>query len=312
MFFPPRLLLLPLAFLGCGGSLHEGGTGPANPPNQGSNATHIQCDLSTTDPATELVFGLSPEDRASLLAELQKGPVAVEVKECRITPVSGCSLQAKPHFLARNKEASTEIKAPADLAQMAPFSAARYVDRAPATYPLDLTISIAGGFDYEKASLEPSAFSACEKATHVISAYSVGAYEIGPKGAPAIEQSGDRATCKEASESGPATKCSELIAVKFLPFAPVLASLKQKSEKVATDEDRFGEEVITKSSTTTAPPKPITTLDGLKQRGGELEEGGVTTTLSTGAPSDGGHGRGQGKNLCDPMDPLCMYNQRGQ
>lgn len=317
MSFSPRPLLLAIALAGCGGAVphNHSHTGDAvDVPNQGPSETPIKCALSTADAESQLLFGLPPEDRARLLVELQKGPVAVEVNECRLALVPACVLQGKPRFVARDNEASTDLNAPADIARIMPFSAARAVQQAKGHYPLSLTITITGGFDYGDATVEEDKLSACEKATHVISAYSVGAYELGPKGAQALEKSGDRATCKGASASGPAQSCSELIAAKFLPFAPVLTAFKTKSERAAEEVVKPTEGGDMKSATTDKPKTPVVDLQGAKLRGLELEldQDSATTNLSTGASGEGGGRGGRGRNICDPMDPLCMYTQKPQ
>lgn len=325
---PHRIFLLslvPLFALGCGGSIATGAkdnyVSPGPPPPPVDEA--VACQLSTTDPETKFFLGLPPEESARLLTALQQGPVAVRAEGCKLTPVPACALTGSATYSPDPKEAPTEFANALALWRVMPFSAGRVAASSTGVYPLSVVVSIAGGFSYEKAEVAPSVLPSCKEATHLISAYSVGAFDIAPKGGESFLHEGDRKTCSSAAADpkGPPSACASLIAIKLLPLGP----LQQEGAKLDQDKET---DSVTKLETasTKGPRKPITAvMGGLKTRGtgttspvlatdvksaedfGSIS-GGEGATLDA-VQLDTTKGRGSAKIGCDPADPLCMFGQ---
>lgn len=307
------LSLLPFLIAGCGaGAVHShvGGDGHADPPPPPPDSGFVEdleaCKLPT-EPDTELVFGLSPDNRAELKAALQRGPAAVRAEGCKLVVVSSCELRGSAAYTSGGKEAPAEVKDEAELSAMMPFFAGRIARAGSGAFPLHFTVVVAGKYEFSGATVTPEGAQACKEATHVVTAYGVGAFEVANKQGAIFEKAGDRAGCAGQGSAPPAS-CKELISVKLAPIGLGRGKDKSKEEKAASTGD------VAKGPIG-PPPKPIKLLDVLTKEEAAAGESGAPEEIELDTNERGsGHGRGgslggAARNACDPADPLCSLSR---
>jgi hypothetical protein len=227
---------------------------------------------------------------------------------CKLVVVSACALRGSAAYTPSGKEAPAEMKGEDELYTAAPFSAGRIAHAAAGAFPLHVTVAVAGKYEFTGATVAPDVVEACKEATHVVTAYGVGAFEVANKVGVVLEKAGDRAACSGKGSAPPAT-CKELVSLKLMP----LGFGKDKGK-----HDKPAEGGVAKGPIG-PPEKPIKLIDGVKNAEEGDEDHALRSPepleLETGAEErsrgSGGVMGGAGRNACDPADPLCTFSRHG-
>jgi len=289
-----------VALAGCGAA-QGGGTADnaASPGPMGSSTNTAVCSPLPTAPGSQRVVAMPAAEREALEARLAGGPVAVKQEGCKLVVVPACELRADTRYTPEAEEKTITLSNGADVDRDVPLGKERFDAALSAGHPLTVKLAQAGRFTFGGATATTDAKAACQEATHVIRAFTVGAFEVAEAGSGAtVEKAGDREACGKGSGSGkPAAGCGSLVSIELVALH-------------ASDDI---EERPHKPSSPITPPSPIT--GPAEMAGGDGKPGGMVGGTPRGEQLGGeSEGRGvtgkdQGRPLkfCPPKDPLCAY-----
>lgn len=196
-----------------------------------------------------LVVEWPAADRAALEARARKGIVPVRYSGCDMEVLTRCTVRGSYAYTATTpKRDGLRIRNADELYANVPIYAAKLEAKLAQSGELDVSMSIVGRYEAEPTALaQPRLDGDCSRATHLVVAYVVGAFELaagaateagaeasvlsaggGVKGAAAREtlsQDGSAAACERASssDSGPPDGCGALVRIEVMPFEPKAA-----------------------------------------------------------------------------------------
>jgi len=217
-----------------GGSMGAGLGGPMREP---------RCDTSDGD-VTSLVVDWSASERTNLGAAAARGLVFVRVDECNMTILSRCSLSngSYRYQSVPPKPQHETYRDEGALYTSMPFGVARLAGHLSGSSFLDLNMTMVGQYTSDRVDVAVGSLpSDCAGATHMISSYNVGAFELkavdassagGSGSALGGEVGGDKTSHSgwstrdgslEACEAGgsdqsPAQMCSSPISITLVPL----------------------------------------------------------------------------------------------
>jgi hypothetical protein len=264
---PFRLASLAAALLACA-SL------PACLMPGGSVATHLATP-PTYEPAGQAKCGIKKSadhplivewpsaDRATLEAKAQSGLVAVHYVGCEMEVLHRCRLPGKYGYTAITpKHDSVTIKDADDLYANMPVGAAKLEGKLEKTGQLNVSMTIVGRYEADQTSFAPSQLAGedCDRATHVVSGMTTGAFELsaganasvggqvnafgagaGGKSTSShetLERDGHEDKCEGSSPRGsPPDGCGAVLRLDLVPVEP---AKRPKASAAAEQETEDG------------------------------------------------------------------------
>ncbi len=227
-----------LCALATGCPPHAPGAEPHAPDWHPTDATKCHVKASQTKP---LVVEWPGEDRAALETQARKGLIVVRYDGCEMEVLSRCTAPAQYQYAANNPQKSTEsIRNDDELYAAVPIGAAKLEGKLQQFGELNVKMTMVGRWEASKAEVRKSELqgAGCEKATHVITAMTVGAFTFyagaasedsggasvagvgagakASRGHEELSEAGDPSSCEGAkdTDNGPVTNCSAVIRVE--------------------------------------------------------------------------------------------------
>jgi hypothetical protein len=196
------VVLLLLATSSCAtGSV---GSAVAKPPDYNPEGGQAKCGVIKSQ-ARPLIVEWPSADRATLEALVRRGVVVVRYEGCEMQVLPQCTVKGDYGFTATTrKRDEVTIENSDELYAKLPLGAAKLEGELARSGSLNVGMSIVG--EYRSSSLSVTADQlpkGCDKATHVVSAYTVGAFRFyaGAKGKVSGGASGLGAEAKAGSKS---------------------------------------------------------------------------------------------------------------
>ena len=236
-FFGALLALGSTAVLaGCAGAP----TAPAAIPNGGADTTPLAKCRVAADHDEPLVTEWPSSYKARLEALLHRGGVAVSYSGCELHIVEACALPGSYEWrrttLSRD---STDIGDEDELYAKLHLGAAGLSGTLRTSGSLHVLTTVSGQMQLTGAgAIDAKNIPACAKATHVVTALSVGAFKLvaggeagakvevgsvagasGHESASILREAGDPARCAEANATEPSADCRSPIQVFLEPLA---------------------------------------------------------------------------------------------
>jgi hypothetical protein len=237
------LLTVPVAMAGCAGAPAQ-----AVMPNGGHDTSPLaRCHVAASHDEP-LVTEWPASYKARLEALLQRGAVAVAYSGCELRIVESCSLRGAYEWKRTTLSTdSTDIHDEDELYAKLPLGAAALSGQLQNSGSLHVITTVAGQMQLTGVKLaEAQADPGCAKATHVVTALSVGAFKlvaggktsasaqvgVGSAGGGAsgsetraiLREAGDAARCASATATDPDPACRSPLQVFLEPLAPPATS----------------------------------------------------------------------------------------
>ena len=195
-----------------------------------------------------LVVAWRGEDRAALETQARKGLIVVRYDGCEMEVLSRCTAPAQYQYAANNPQKSTEsIRNEDELYAAVPIGAARLEGKLRQFGELTVKMTMVGRWEAAKADVRKSELQGaeCERATHVITGMTVGAFTFfagaasedsagagvagvgagakASRGHEELSQAGDPSQCESASDQDkePVKNCSAVIRVEVAELGDV-------------------------------------------------------------------------------------------
>ena len=221
-----------------------------------------------------LVVEWPSADRAALEAQSRRGFVAVRYEGCEMELLRQCTVPGRYGYTAiTRKRDHVIIRDTDDLYAKVPMGAARLEGKLAKAGMIDVAMTIVGTFDADKPPARLSdAHGDCSRATHLVSSFTVGAFqfhagaeaEVGASAGVAgvsvdgrsrsqrelLNQDGDELACGRASggDTAPPEGCGAFLRVEVIPVlapgAPAIAAAGgdlvdalRKAEQAREDAD---------------------------------------------------------------------------
>jgi len=161
-------------------------------PGGGNAASHLAT-APTFEPAGQAKCGVKKSadhplivewpsaDRATLEAKAQSGLVAVRYVGCEMEVLHRCRLPGKYGYTSITpKHDSVTIKDADDLYANMPVGAAKLEGKLEKSGQLNVSMTIVGRYEADQTSFAPSQLAGddCDRATHVVSGMTTGAFEL--------------------------------------------------------------------------------------------------------------------------------------
>ncbi|MDI1436620.1 hypothetical protein [Polyangium sorediatum] len=275
---------IPLVLLaGCGAAQEHAAPAPMGPPH----AEEAACSPLPDEPARQRVVAMPAAEREALEKRLEEGPVAVKLEGCMLVVVPACELRASAQYTAAPEEGSFTLSSEADVTREVPLGKGRLGVVMRGGRAVHVKVAQAGRFTFGGATASPEATQACKEATHVVRAYTIGAFEVAEASGATVEKAGDAAACAkgEANATTPPAGCGALVSMDLVAL------------RMGDDDARRIE--------LQRPPNPIPRGE-TKPEEAEGFVGGVDSDAPAQGPTPGKDG-GKPKKHCPPHDPLCAY-----
>ena len=203
----PGALLVPLAACFPGGgnvASHLASPPSFDPPDQAKCSVRKSADHP-------LIVEWPSADRATLEAKAQSGLVAVRYVGCEMEVLHRCKLPGKYAYTAITpKHDAVTIKDADDLYANMPVGAAKLEGKLEKSGQLQVSMTIVGRFEADQTSFTPDQLDGedCDRATHVVSGMTTGAFELS---AGASANVGGSATAFGAGAGGKSTSSHETL-----------------------------------------------------------------------------------------------------
>jgi len=228
--------------LSCAGAAVEGPKAPGWEPK---GATKCYVKASQRKP---LVVEWRGEDRAELETQARKGLVVVRYEGCEMEVLSGCKGPGQYEYAANNPQKSMEsIRNEDELYAALPVGAARLEGKLRQYGELNVKMTMVGRWEAAKTEVRKSELQGadCERATHVITGMTVGAFTFfagaasedsggarvagagagakGSRGREELSQAGDPRQCEKATDRNrePVENCGAVIRVEVAELGDV-------------------------------------------------------------------------------------------
>jgi TPR repeat protein len=234
------LLLLAAATLDCGSS-NLASNGVAPPPFDPKGQTKCGVTRSQSKP---LVVEWPSADRAQLESTAHRGLVVVHYEGCELEVLDNCSAPASYGYAAiTRKKDRIQLRNADDLYANMPVGAAGLEAKLAQSGELDVDMTIVGRWEARRGDLRTNDLAgSCAKATHVVNALTVGAFEFtagasasvggGVKGLgmgagasskssrETINADGDKEACEKATsgDAKPPEGCGAVLRVELTPL----------------------------------------------------------------------------------------------
>jgi hypothetical protein len=258
-------LLLPCASLAataCGGAATPASRLAAPPAFKPSGQTKCSSATSQSEP---LVVEWPSAARAKLESMSKRGLVAVHYTGCEMEVLSACTVKGSYGYtpLTRKRDHVTVHDAD-ELYAKIPLGAASLEGTLHRAGQLDVSMTIVGRYEADRAALGGELEgSDCDRATHVISALTIGAFDfvaggsadvgarVNVAGAGAggdssasrevLDSDGDEQSCAAATSSdhGPPDGCGAIVRLEVMPVGEAHANAKVE-HPAASDAEQTG------------------------------------------------------------------------
>jgi len=228
---------------------------PKAPGWEPKDATKCHVKASQRKP---LVVEWRGEDRAALETQARKGLIVVRYDGCEMEVLSRCTAPAQYQYAANNPQKSTEsIRNEDELYAAVPIGAARLEGKLRQFGELTVKMTMVGRWEAAKADVRKSELQGaeCERATHVITGMTVGAFTFfagaasedsagagvagvgagakASRGHEELSQAGDPSQCESASDQDkePVKNCSAVIRVEVAELGDVQTVCPEGTEQ---------------------------------------------------------------------------------
>lgn len=244
--------LLALGLTGCGG-----GSSPlprASAPALSDDQARCREAARRESP---LVTEWSAAEKAALQAALGTGGVAVEYTGCSMRPIPGCQVRGSYRWMRTTPSTDTlDIRSEDELFAKLPLGAFRLESELAQSGRLEVRTTVSGQLMLEGASVaDVPDYGECARVTHLVSAVSLGAFQLSSGGAlsagasagaagvglgggtesseTVLREAGDPATCSLATDEQPDIGCSSPIQAFLVPL-PRFAQMRGSGTVNAT------------------------------------------------------------------------------
>jgi hypothetical protein len=230
--------LVLLAGTGCG----RGAAAHAAMPNGGHDTSHLaKCSVAASR-EQPLVTEWPAPYKARLEALLQGGAVAVEYSGCDLRIIDRCRLSGSYAWKKTTLSTdTTDIQDEDDLYAKLPLGAASLSGQLRTSGTLHVQTTVSGQLQLVgKAAEDATSGAECSRATHLVTALSIGAFklvaggrakvsagvEVGNTGAGAstaqsksiLRAAGDAGSCERATKDEPSAECRSPIQIFLTPI----------------------------------------------------------------------------------------------
>lgn len=204
---------------------------------------HAKCRVGTS-PTKPFVVEWPSADRAELEAQTRKGPVAVHYENCDMEILRHCQAPGRYAYAGVTRQDDrVTIKEADELYAKIPVHAAEFEGKLQKAGELNVEMSIVGTYALDRSQVRSEELQGdCARATHILSALTVGSFEffagaaahvsgevevaVAGVGARSdakretLNRAGDRATCGGAAtkDTGPPEGCGAFVRVEATPI----------------------------------------------------------------------------------------------